>query len=84
MTAPSAGWVPLPECASCGRPTRRQGWLRRGGRCAECAAATLPVVLAEDRLQLHEWQTTVARIRRAEAEAKAERAVRRQARRQQR
>lgn len=84
MTMPSRGWVPLPECSSCGRPTRRSTWLRRGGRCGECAAATLPVVLAEERLELHEWQTTVQRIRRAEAEAEAERAERRRARRQQR
>lgn len=84
MTVPSMGWAPLPECSSCGRPTRRAGWSRRGGRCAECAAATLPVVLAESRLQLQEWQQTVQRVRRAEAEQEAARADRRRARRQQR
>lgn len=78
---------PLPECGECGRPTRRAVYDATGGRCTECAAwATAParVDLDDDGAgldQLSEWQTTVARIRRGELLAAAERARRRRLRR---
>lgn len=79
MTVPSRGWVPLPECSGCGRATRRSTHGRLGGYCSECHRTAHPVTQHE-RLELRDWQTTVARIRRAEAERAADRAARRQAR----
>lgn len=35
MTARTAS--PLPECAVCDRPVRRQRWSAQGGLCAACA-----------------------------------------------
>lgn len=74
---------PLPECTACGRPTSRAAHAAHGGLCTACAAwnnaATVVGPQAADQAvqQLREWQNTVARIRRAEVLAAADRARRR-------
>ena len=81
---------PLPECSSCGRPTRRAVWDNTGGTCTACTAWDHAVVTvgpdqaAAELAQLREWQQTVRRIRRAETLAAAERAARRRAKARQR
>lgn len=81
---------PLPECSKCERPVRRAVYTSTGGLCTACAAwaGAVRVVGTEQAQaevdQLREWQTTVARIRRAEVVAAAERAQRRRLRQRQR
>lgn len=76
----------LPECSDCGRPTSRAAHAAHGGLCTACAAwtnaATVVGPQAADQAvqQLREWQNTVARIRRAEVLAAADRARRRRLR----
>lgn len=82
--------APLPECAKCGRPTRRAVHGNTGGLCTACAAwdHSVAVVGPEEALaareQLQDWQDTVRRIRRAEAIKAAERASRLRAQRRRR
>lgn len=75
MTRPDPGWRPLPECAGCGRPTRRATFEQLGGYCSSCKPIEHPAARAE-RSQLRDWQETVARIRRQEALRAAARAER--------
>lgn len=74
MTTPQPGWKALPECLGCSRPTRRATFQRLGGYCSTCHTQT--PAQGDERLQLHEWQTTVHRVRseeRARAAARADR-----------
>jgi hypothetical protein len=36
---------PLPECAGCGRPVRRDVAAANGGRCSDCVQAAVDLVL---------------------------------------
>lgn len=77
---------PLPECSDCGRPVRRAVHEATGGLCTACSAwehsaSTVgPQAASEAVQQLRDWQDTVARIRRAEVLAAADRARRRRLR----
>lgn len=75
MTQPDPGWRPLPECSSCGKPTKRSTHARLGGVCGACRALEHPATSAE-RVQLRDWQVTVARVRGQERQAALARADR--------
>lgn len=81
LTGWSRHWRPLPECALCQRPTRRDVFAARGGFCSDCA----PVVVefrddTADRLDIAEWQRLVAARGAEERRKAAERDARRRAR----
>jgi len=77
---PPRGWRPLPDCLGCGRPTRRSAHQRNGGYCSTCRTVNPAQGVA--RLELHEWQSTVSRIRKDETARAAARIERLRARRE--
>lgn len=82
MNGATPGWRPLPECGQCGEPTRRDVHRRNGGYCSSCRPITTehPETMGA-RIQLQDWQATVARVRREERARQAEQAARKAARR---
>jgi hypothetical protein len=72
---------PLPECASCERPTAREVITRNGGSCTLCRALRPAWVPTPDEADLIEWQQLAADRGKAARDELAERRAKREARR---
>jgi recombinational DNA repair protein (RecF pathway) len=70
---------PLPECTSCGRPTKRDVHARSGGLCTRCRALRPAWVPTPQEADFIEWQELTAQRGRQERDELAARRARKEA-----